>query len=149
VKRHPGLISLSHDHHHGLVAARRLGRAAEASDAPARAEAVREFLNAFSRDTLQHFYEEEQGAFPLLARYAGPEQPLLVRAQEDHVELQALTARLARDLESERVDVTLMRSISERLQTHIRLEERELFPLLEQVAPEGELEALAHDAAAE
>ncbi len=143
MKRHPGLISLSHDHHHGLVAARRLGRAAETADAPARAEAVREFLTAFSRDTLQHFHEEEQGAFPLLARYTGPDQPLLVRAQEDHVELQALTARLARDLESERVDATLMRSIADRLQTHIRLEERELFPLLERVAPAAELRALA------
>jgi hemerythrin-like domain-containing protein len=66
-----------------------------------------------------------------------------VRAQEDHVELQALTARLARDLESDRVDATLMRSIADRLQTHIRLEERELFPLLERVAPAAELRALA------
>lgn len=148
MKRHPGLISLSHDHHHGLVAARRLGRAAETPEAPARAEAVREFLAAFSRDTLQHFHEEEQGAFPLLARYAGAEQPVLVRAQEDHVELQALSARLAQDLESDRADAQLMRVVAERLQTHIRLEERELFPLLEQVAPAGELRALAHDASA-
>jgi iron-sulfur cluster repair protein YtfE (RIC family) len=146
VKRHPGLISLSHDHHHGLVAARRLGRAADTPGADARAEAVRAFLTVFSRDTLLHFHEEEQGAFPLLARHAGPEQPLLVQAQEDHIELQALAARLARDLESERADAQLMRVVSERLQTHIRLEERELFPLLEQVATAKELGALARPA---
>lgn len=148
MKRHPALISLSHDHHRGLVAARRLGRAAETPEAPARAEAVRGFLASFSRDTLQHFHEEEQGAFPLLACYAGCEQPLLVRAQEDHIELQALAARLAQDLESDRADAHLMRVVAERLQTHIRLEERELFPLLEQVAPMGELGALAHHAPA-
>lgn len=143
MKRHPALISLSHDHHHGLVAAHRLARAAETPDAPARVAAVLEFVAGFRRDTLPHFHEEEQGAFSLLARYAGPEQPLLVRAQEDHVELQALTTRLARDLESGCAETDLMRSIAERLQTHIRLEERELFPLLEQVAPADELRALA------
>lgn len=148
MKRHPALISLSHDHHHGLVAARRLGRAADTPEAPARAQAVREFIAAFSRDTLQHFHEEEQGAFPLLARYAGAEEPLLVRAQEDHLELQALAARLAQDLESERADASLMRVVADRLQTHIRLEERELFPLLEQVAPAAELGALAHHVSA-
>ena len=144
MKRHPGPISLSHDHHHGLVAARRLGRAAETPEAPARAEAILEFLASFSRDTLQHFQDEEQGAFPLFARYAGSEQPLLVRAQEDHIELQALAARLAQDLESDRADAHLMRVVAERLETHIRLEEQELFPLLEQVAPTGELGALAN-----
>jgi hemerythrin-like domain-containing protein len=147
VKRHPGLVSLSHDHHHGLVAARRLRRAADHREPPARAAAVREFLVGFSRDTLRHFDEEERVAFPLLARYAGPEEPLLVRAQEDHIELQALTARLAQDLDAGVAPAGLMRSLAGRLQAHIRLEERELFPLLEQAASAHELRALAADAA--
>jgi hemerythrin-like domain-containing protein len=143
VKRHPGLISLSHDHHHGLVAARRLRHAADLPAPVERVAAVREFVAGFSRDTLQHFHEEEQGAFPLLARHVGPDHRLLVRALEDHVELQALTAKLARDVDSGRADASLMCSTGERLEMHIRLEERKLFPLLERVAPPAELRALA------
>jgi hypothetical protein len=54
MKRHPALIPLSHDYHHGLVQARRLRRAA-ARDAPERHDAASAFLSVFARNTRQHF----------------------------------------------------------------------------------------------
>jgi hypothetical protein len=130
MKRHAALVPLSHDHHHGLVQALRLRRAAEEPDAGARLAVARVFLEFFSRETLPHFQAEEEGVFPLLAG----DDPRVVRALEDHVALQALAARLALDVEAGAARPELLRTLAARLHAHIRLEERDLFPLVEQVA---------------
>ena len=141
MKRHLALVSLSHDHHQGLVHALRLRRAADDPDARARTAVARLFLDFFSREALAHFEAEENGLFRVLARHAGDDLPELVRALEDHLELQALAARLAHDVDEQTARPELLRTIGTRLHAHIRLEERELFPLVERVAPD-ELVAL-------
>jgi hypothetical protein len=55
MKRAPELRTLSEDHHHGLVHARRLRRAAE-GDEPHPVEATaRDFLDFWQKDTSIHF----------------------------------------------------------------------------------------------
>ena len=88
MKRRPGLIALSHDHHHALVAARRLRQAA---GDPAASAA---FLRFFADESVRHFRDEEECLFPLVAD-ADEARPLLVRALLDHQRLHALAARLA------------------------------------------------------
>jgi hypothetical protein len=56
MKRHPALVPLSHDHHHALVEARRLRRAA---DSPESAAAAAAFLRFFAYETVRHFCEAE------------------------------------------------------------------------------------------
>jgi iron-sulfur cluster repair protein YtfE (RIC family) len=92
MKRHPSLIPLSHDHHHALVEARRLRRAAEAGDDERRA-AVAEFLRFFSSETIRHFRTEEELVFPLLVGQDGDGSELLVRALLEHQRIHALAAR--------------------------------------------------------
>jgi hemerythrin-like domain-containing protein len=145
MKRHEALVPLSHDHHHGLVQARRLREAAREPGNGARLAAARAFLDFFSRETVPHFAKEEDGAFALLARYAG-EEPALVEARKDHVELQALAARLDGEVEAGVASAVLMLAIGAKLEAHIRLEERELFPLLERVAPPTLLRLVAEQA---
>ena len=67
MKRHPALVGLSDDHHHELVQARRL-LAAAGGGADDRLEAGAAYVDAFFRDTVEHFRREEETVFPLYAR---------------------------------------------------------------------------------
>jgi quercetin dioxygenase-like cupin family protein len=126
MKRHRALHALSHDHHHALVEARRLRRAADEKDPAGAADA---FVRFFRTSSVPHFREEEESLFPLVVA-AEEAQPLVVEALLDHQRLHALVARLegGGDLRP------TMRALGERLEAHVRLEERELFPLIERLA---------------
>jgi hemerythrin-like domain-containing protein len=136
VKRHPALRALSHEHHHALVQAMRLRRAAAASEAPD--AAARAFVEFFNDVTVAHFREEEETLFPLVADDDAC-RPLLVQALLDHQQLHRLVDALGRggDLRES------MAAAAELLEAHVRREERELFPLIEAAMPEAELGALA------
>jgi mannose-6-phosphate isomerase-like protein (cupin superfamily) len=113
MKRHPALVALSHDHHHALVEARRLRRAAAADEAPSAAAVA--FRRFFAAVTVPHFREEEETLFPLLVD-AEEARPLLVEALLDHQRLHALAATLDGSAD-------------------VRRTMRELFPLIERLAP--------------
>jgi quercetin dioxygenase-like cupin family protein len=127
VKRHPALVQLSHDHHHALVAARRLRGAADAGEDPA--DAVAAFAEFFAAVSVPHFREEEETLFPLVVS-ENEARPFVARALLDHQQLHALAAQIGRaDDVRER-----MRELSRLLEEHVRFEERELFPLIERLA---------------
>jgi quercetin dioxygenase-like cupin family protein len=138
MKRHPSLVPLSHDHHHALVEARRLGRGAN-GEASVRRAAARGFLRFFSTETIRHFREEEERLFPALVGAEGNGGELLVRALIEHQRIHALVARLERGLRAGEADATTMRELAELVEGHVRLEERQLFPLIEEVVPEDAL----------
>ena len=140
MKRHPALIPLSHDHHHGLVQARRLRRAAESS-ADDRREAAGAFLDFFARDTRLHFRDEEEGLFPLLAADERSTD-LLARALVEHQRLRALVSELEGELADGEVSAARMERLGNALEEHIRFEERILFPHIEEVTPEDVLRRL-------
>jgi quercetin dioxygenase-like cupin family protein len=146
MKRHPALIPLSHDHHHGLAEARRLRRAA-GSDAPERREAATAFLEFFARDTRPHLRAEEERLFHLLVGAEEPARELLARALLEHQQLHALVSKLEGELAAGDVSATMMRQLAQALEEHIRFEERTLFPLIEKVVPEDVLRVMQEAAA--
>jgi len=123
MKRSSALIPLSHDHHHALVAARRLRLSGDGADAAAEAA---EFSRFFADESVRHFREEEERLFPLVAD-SEEARPLIVRALLEHQQLHALAGRVATG------DTAPMRDLAELLEAHVRFEERELFPLIERV----------------
>ena len=137
MKRHPVLIPLSHDHHHALVAAKRLRAAADAEDP---GEGVAGFAAFFREETIPHFRDEEEIVFPLVAA-SDEARPLVVRALLEHQQLHALVAELGRSDDPR----PAMALIADLLEAHVRLEERELFPLVERLALD-ELEHLPQSA---
>jgi quercetin dioxygenase-like cupin family protein/hemerythrin-like domain-containing protein len=141
MKRHSALIPLSHDHHHGLVQARRLRRAA-GRDAADRRDAAAVFLSFFAYDTRRHFRDEEERLFPLLVGGDDPASELLARALLEHQQVHALVSELNGELAAGDVSATLMRRLARALEDHIRFEERTLFPHIEMVTPEGALRRL-------
>jgi mannose-6-phosphate isomerase-like protein (cupin superfamily) len=136
MKRHPALIPLSHDHHHALVEARRLRRAADRDDDPSSAASA--FVRFFRSSSVPHFREEEEAFFPLVIDVEEA-RALLVQALLDHQHLHLLVAALEAggDIRA------TMRELGERLEAHVRLEERQLFPLIERVGAAALDEAMA------
>jgi mannose-6-phosphate isomerase-like protein (cupin superfamily) len=127
MKRRQALIPFSQDHHHALVEARRLRRAADRDDDPSAAAAA--FVRFYRTSSVPHFREEEEALFPLVVDVEEA-RALLVEALLDHQRLHALVAAL----EAGRDVRATMRELGERLEAHVRLEERRLFPLIDRVA---------------
>jgi hemerythrin-like domain-containing protein len=136
-KRHPSLIPLTHDHHHALAQARRLRIAATSSQAEL-LDRAGEFLAFFRAETIEHFREEEEIVFPL-AVHDPRARELLGRVVTEHLEIHALIFRLAAEFSGRDVSAECALQVAQTLETHIRLEEGQVFPLLERVVSESEL----------
>ncbi|RMH40749.1 MAG: hemerythrin domain-containing protein [Deltaproteobacteria bacterium] len=133
MRRDPRLRALSSDHHRALVLARRAAQAADAGGAAA-AEAWRALADTFARELEPHFAVEEQVLLPAL-REAG-HGGLVDRTLEDHVALRAYTSA---DMEP----AAGLRGFADRLTSHVRFEERELFEVAQRALPDGALDAVA------
>jgi hemerythrin-like domain-containing protein len=134
VKRSEALAGLSRDHHQALFAAMRLKRATP-DDA---AQASAGFREYFERTGDRHFDAEETVLLPALPD-EGDWAGLAARVRAEHRELRAAGARLAA---GEDVDVGELHAFGAALEAHVRFEERELFPFLEQRLAEAELAEL-------
>jgi quercetin dioxygenase-like cupin family protein len=135
MRRHPALIPLSHDHHRALVEARRLRRAAAG---PAPVAAAEAFVRFFADVTVRHFREEEELLFPNVVDCEEARE-LLVQALLEHQRLHALAAQLRQELAGGDSLPGVMRQLGELLEAHVRLEERRLFPVIEERLQEAGL----------
>jgi iron-sulfur cluster repair protein YtfE (RIC family) len=144
MKRTPELRTLSEDHHHGLVHARRLRRAAEGGEGYTLEAAAKAFLHLWQKDTSIHFRKEEEVFLPVMARHGGdvPQDPL-VEMLAQHARIRGLVMRLSDEVVGGNVRPETLREIGELLEEHIRLEERVVFPLVEDSLPEAALTELA------
>jgi iron-sulfur cluster repair protein YtfE (RIC family) len=136
MKRSEALARLSRDHHQGLFVALQLKRAEPETAANAR----QAFLKFFEREGARHFRVEEEVLLPAYARHGEPDQPTVVRVLVEHVDLR----RRAQDLAgSSEPGPAQLHELGERLENHIRHEERVLFPMIEEALPMKELEQVA------
>ncbi len=142
MKRHPALIPLSRDHHDGLVQAVRLRRAAADGDASARLAAAREFVEFFRNEERVHLRDEEEELFPLFLRHVQSQPAPLREARAQHVQLEGFARKLDIAVAASIVDRETLHAAGELLDAHIRLEERQLFPLIEELVPDDELRRL-------
>jgi hemerythrin-like domain-containing protein len=141
MKRHLALIPLSRDHHGGLVQASRLRRAATDGD-KARLKAARAFVEFFRTEERGHLRDEEEELFPLLLRHVQSQPALLRQARVQHMQLEGYARNLEIAVAAGSVDRETLTAAGELLDKHIRLEERQLFPLIEELVPDDELRKL-------
>jgi hemerythrin-like domain-containing protein len=142
MKRHPALREFSDDHHQGLVRALRLRRAAGGEGASE--EVAAEFVDFWRADTRLHFRKEEEVLLPVLVRHGlKVEQEPLVEMLLQHARIRALALRMEEELSRGGVRPETLREVGDTLEAHIRLEERVVFPLLEETMPESAMEELA------
>ena len=89
-------------------------------------------MRFFADETVRHFREEEELLFPRVLEFEEARE-LLVQALLEHQRVHALTTRLQQRVSAGGEIEELMRELGELLEAHVRLEERRLFPLIEQL----------------
>lgn len=131
-RRHPSLVPLSHDHRDALGLAFRLHHPAPpgpitamtpASTPRSRAD---DTLAFFARHLEPHFRAEEEVLFPVLR--ADPAAAALCdRLVAEHRRLEALRDAVAAARDDEAALGPALATFADLLESHVRLEERELF----------------------
>ncbi len=136
-KRHSTLVTLSHDHHHGLALALRLrqGERALLTDGWThdRKEQARRVQHFYRDELAVHFRVEEGILFPAMLKHVAVSSDLVSSLIEQHRRMEKLIGQL-REALSSTLD-SLLSELGAVLEQHIRTEERELFPMFEQYLP--------------
>ena len=131
MKRNVNLIELSRDHHFGLLLGWKIRQGIRNNADP---KVIAQYVSYFSENSLlPHFQEEEQDVLAPLS----PDDPHKQRVLTDHQKIRELVHRIS----SEPAEDLLM-ELANLVDDHIRYEERELFPYLEQTLRTEELEAI-------
>ncbi|HEX3352901.1 MAG: hemerythrin domain-containing protein [Terriglobales bacterium] len=119
--RDKNLIPLSHQHQHCLALCVRLDRAIQAGEVDLEAWQA-EIQQMFEQEITFHFAAEEKELFPAAARFSEL-QPLVQELMTGHVLLRDFFSRAA----ARKLHVAGLQALVEKLASHIRKEERELF----------------------
>jgi Hemerythrin HHE cation binding domain len=136
MKRDPALVSLSHDHHQALFVAQALRRANANTAADARAA----FLAYWNRHGRTHFRLEKEILLPAYAGYGDCRHALVARVLCDHIAIRHLADELATCTSP---SPSMLRRLGTQVSDHVRLEERELFPMIERALPARALSDVA------
>jgi hemerythrin-like domain-containing protein len=123
MKRSAILQPLSREHHTALTLAKASERAARSGDQALVSQTCQRVIHAFSDALEPHFQFEEVSLLPLL--HSTETQPLVERTLADHQQLRGLLDALRQN------DAEALDSFGKCLSAHVRFEERELFPVLE------------------
>lgn len=141
MKRHEALAPLSRDHHSSLILAQLLKKGApEYKGLPAdNAGKLKYALQQFEKHINKHFELEES----ILKKTANCNEAISRLGDEimyEHEQLVTLFLSLEKEADPE----AAMDKLGRLLETHIRKEERDLFPLIQQHCPESILQQI-HD----
>jgi len=134
--RDKNLIPLSHQHQHALALCVRLDRAIEAGGLDLEAWQA-ELQQIFEQEIACHFEAEENELFPVAARF--PElQPLVAELLTGHAVLRDFFSRAA----ARTLHPVGLQTLVEKLASHIRKEERQLFEEMQRLMTAEELAAV-------
>ena len=133
MKRSPELTPLSRDHHQALFVAQRLKRVDDADDARER------FLDFWASHGRGHFAIEEDILLPAwVSADVGADRSAAARVTAEHLEIRSQARRLER---GDAFELEELHGLGALLESHVRFEERELFPAIEAAL---DAEAIAH-----
>jgi len=141
-KRHDALIPLSHHHHHALVEAVKLKRAGTAKSKFTPEEIVQSLQAFWYPGGNKHFREEEEILLPAFARFQSVDRPEIIENLLEHVQIRSLVQQVIHVKDD---PVPLMHKLGDMLDSHIRKEERIIFPMIEDALPEEVLAEIKPD----
>ena len=140
VKRHTALQPLSRDHHHGLILAQLIKKGAPAyKGLPTAIKEKKDYVVSFYNSELKkHFKKEEEILFPLAKNRTTEIDGLIDEIVGEHRKIEKLVNEVQKITDFENI----LDKLGWLLEKHIRKEERELFPAIEENLTEGELSEL-------
>lgn len=131
MKRLAELVDLSREHHQSLKLARRCLDTLETGNNEQIEHLCREIADQFDHTWERHFRHEEETIFQLTAAMSGRIRQLSEQLLAEHQRMRDMATRMKDG------DCSPLQAFGELLRDHTRLEERELFPLVEkQFTPE-------------
>ena len=131
IKRSKELAPLSREHHDGLLFAWRLKEGLKLKSAVGK---MKEYTSWYWQQHIKpHFFQEEK----ILLPYLPSDHPMALQLKEEHDLIREFIISL--DQEADRG--TLAR-LADLVNDHIRFEERQLFPFLEQTLPAEDLKKI-------
>ena len=132
IKRDAAIIELSKDHHFALLLIWKIREGLKKSIEPFRIS--RYVVHFFDTDLIQHFREEEEILFTKIPQ----ENKLIQEAFQHHRDIK----QLVDDMKKNPGDRTLPEKFADRLEKHIRFEERELFNYIQETISESSLKEI-------
>ncbi|MFC0015175.1 MULTISPECIES: hemerythrin domain-containing protein [Allobacillus] len=137
MKRHEGLIPLSHHHHHALVVSKSLKEIGTGKSDKTYKVILRELIDFWEKDGNEHFRDEEEVLIPLYLRFENePDIDLIKKVLYQHAEIRGMIAAIRNNQQADHEQLNLLGYL---LEEHVRLEERELFPIIEKAVPDNYL----------
>ncbi|NIK12045.1 hemerythrin domain-containing protein [Alkalibacillus almallahensis] len=134
MKRHESLYPLSHHHHHALVMAVNMTQVGTDKQKHSYREMLRQLIEFWEKDGDQHFHDEETVLIPLYLAYGEEiDHESVKRMLYEHAQVRGYIHQLRH---STRAMTEEMQTLGQLLQDHIRFEERDLFPKVEEQIPE-------------
>ncbi|MBI3194749.1 MAG: hemerythrin domain-containing protein [Ignavibacteriae bacterium] len=140
MERHESLIPFSREHHEGLLLAVRLQQGKQAlerlwsHDPKWQAEYVVKF---FEEHLEQHFDAEERFLFPQAEKFFGENSRIIEWLRNEHVDMKN-EIEFFRNPNPAELE-TRLKNFGQLLESHIRCEEREFFPMFEDLVDEQEI----------
>ena len=141
MKRHKSLYPLSHDHHHGLILAQLIKKnAPKYKNLPNTIDGkIEHAIYFYNKELVKHFHNEEEVLFPSVKRRNESLDKLIQEIISEHKKIKSLVDLLKTTNNYEDV----LDELGNLLESHIRKEERKLFPEIENVLSATELEKIA------
>jgi hemerythrin-like domain-containing protein len=133
VKRSEALLPLSREHHIDLLLAWKIRKGLKNQVDAHRIAAYIRYLD--ENLVAAHFHDEETLLFDQLP----DEDPLCGRARQEHGQIRGMIAEIGEGLA---VDPALFNRFADAVEAHVRYEERELFPYLEEKLSAEKLEKI-------
>jgi hemerythrin-like domain-containing protein len=138
IKRNPHIVKLSKDHHFTLLFCWKVRNGLKLEAEPSR---IRKYIQYFWKHHMQpHFREEETTLF------APVKDAAVKRALKEHADI----AQQINELNgAEHVSSNQLLRLADMVDNHVRYEERELFPHMEKILTEDQLEAIGKQISAQ
>lgn len=137
MKRAEQLQNLSREHHDSLVLAKRLFEVVEDGSDEALLGAIEKVKNYYEDELEIHFQHEERTIFSPIFKEYKEHIPLAGPLLKEHGAMRLLVPRLTLENAKE-----LLTEFAEMLKAHTRIEERELFPIVEDLFTAEQLDAV-------
>ncbi len=134
MKRAKQLQDLSREHHGALVMAKRIAEVAESGDEAAITEAIERVKDYYESELEIHFQHEERTIFALIFKNYPEHIGIATQLLKEHGAMRMLMPKL--HIASAREDLAEFARI---LKNHTRVEERELFPIVESTFSDEQL----------
>ena len=133
MKRHPALTPLSREHHGALILARLLQKDAPVyKGLPTDIQGKAEYAFKFYQEELVKHFEDEERVLKLVTGVKSNLDFMIETIYREHQELH----KLFQSIDNHPDLISHLDQIGKTLETHVRKEERELFPLMQETCNE-------------